>query len=76
MSPPALAAQTSTWGTVTSGLCPEFGWDRVNFHKKPGRDTARKADTNWPNKPCIQHHVTGLNHNRLPSEFQARSLDL
>ena len=34
----------------SSSFCPGFGWDRVNFHKKPGRDTAGPADPNWPNK--------------------------
>jgi len=28
--------------------CPGFGWDRVNFHKKLGGDTARAADPGWP----------------------------
>jgi len=26
--------------------CPGFGWDRINFHKKPGGDTAGLADAN------------------------------
>jgi len=30
--------------------CPGFSQDRVNFHQKPGGDTARLADPNWPNK--------------------------
>jgi len=30
--------------------CLGFSWDRVNFHKKLGRDIARTADPNWPNK--------------------------
>jgi len=47
--------------TVSNGpcqpACPGFGQNRVNFHQKPGRDTARLADPNWPNKtgysiPC------------------------
>jgi len=38
--------------------CPGFGWDRVNFHKKPGRNTAGLADPDWPNKQGIQYHVT------------------
>jgi len=37
--------------------CPGFGWDRVNFHKKPGGDTAGLADPNWPDKWSIQYHV-------------------
>ena len=37
--------------------CPGFGWDRVNFHKKPVRDTARQADPNWPNKRGIWYPV-------------------
>jgi len=34
-------------GALTQNLlkeivcCPGFSWDRVNFHKKPGGDTAR-----------------------------------
>jgi len=31
------------------GRCPGFGQDRVNFHQKPGGDTAGQADPNWPN---------------------------
>ena len=38
-------------------VCPGFGQDRVNFHQKLGGDTAWWADTNWPNKHSIQHHV-------------------
>jgi len=39
------------------GQCPAFGQDRVNFHQKPGGDTAERADPNWPNRtgcliPC------------------------
>jgi len=30
--------------------CPGFGQYRVNFHQKPGGDTARWADPNWPDK--------------------------
>ena len=26
--------------------CPDFSWDRVNFHKKLGGGTARTADRN------------------------------
>jgi len=26
--------------------CPGFSWNRVNFHKKPGGDRGRTADTN------------------------------
>jgi len=38
-------------------ICPGFGQDRVNFHQKPGGDTASRADPNWSNrtgysKPC------------------------
>jgi len=37
--------------------CPGFGQDRVNFHRNPGRDTARRADPTCPNRagysiPC------------------------
>jgi len=32
-------------------LCPGFSQDRVNFHQKPGADTARQADPNWPKNP-------------------------
>jgi len=39
--------------------CPGFGQDRVNFHRTPGRGTARgvEADPTWPNRarysiPC------------------------
>jgi len=37
--------------------CPGFGQDRVNFHQKPGGDTAGRADPNWPNKWGIRYHV-------------------
>jgi len=30
--------------------CPGFGQDRVNFHRNPGRGTARLADPTWPNR--------------------------
>jgi len=38
-------------------FCPGFGQDRVNFHRTPGRGTARRADPTWPNRagysiPC------------------------
>jgi len=37
--------------------CPGFGQDRVNFHRTPGRGTARLADPTWPDRagysiPC------------------------
>ena len=37
--------------------CPRLGQDRVNFHQKPGGDTAGQADPTWPNRagysiPC------------------------
>ena len=35
--------------------CPGFSWDRVNFHQKPGGDTARMGDPNWPNKQGIRY---------------------
>ena len=38
-------------------FCLGFGWDRVNFHKKLGEDTARTADPNWPNKWDIRYHM-------------------
>ena len=34
-----------------------FGWDKVNFDKKPGGDIAGTADTNWPNKRGIRYHT-------------------
>jgi len=39
------------------GLCPGVGQDRVNFHQKPGRGTARRVDPTWPTRaeystPC------------------------
>jgi len=39
------------------GHSPGFGQDRVNFHQKPGGNTVRQTDPNWPNKagyltPC------------------------
>jgi len=37
--------------------CPGFSWDRVNFHKKPGGDTAGPADPNWPDNPGIRYRV-------------------
>ena len=30
--------------TMSEGLCPGFGQDRVNFHQNPGRGTAVRAD--------------------------------
>jgi len=30
--------------------CLGFNQDRVNFHQKPGGDTAGLADTKWPNR--------------------------
>jgi len=33
--------------------CPGFGWDGVNFHRKPGGDTAGMADPDWPYKRDI-----------------------
>jgi len=38
-------------------VCPGFSQDRVNFHQKPGGDTAGWADPTWPNRteysiPC------------------------
>jgi len=39
------------------GSCPGFVQDRVNFHQKPARDTARLSDRNWLNKWGIQYHV-------------------
>jgi len=37
--------------------CPGFGQNMVNFHRTPGRGTARRADPTWPNRagysiPC------------------------
>jgi len=37
--------------------CPWFVQDSVNFHQKPGGDTAGPVDPNWPNRtgyliPC------------------------
>jgi len=45
------------WNLNTFRLCPGFDQDRVNFHRNPGRSTARKADPTWPNRagysiPC------------------------
>jgi len=42
---------------LTNGNCSGFGQDRVNFHRTPGRGTARQADPTWPNRagysmPC------------------------
>jgi len=31
-------------------FCPGFSQDRVNFHKMPGGDPARRADPTWPNR--------------------------
>jgi len=31
--------------------CPGLSWDRVNFHKKWGGDTAGLADQTWPKNP-------------------------
>jgi len=31
-------------------LCSGYGQDRASFHQKPGRDTARLAESNWTNK--------------------------
>jgi len=41
---------------LPSVLCPP----RIGliFHKKPGVDTGRTADPNWPNKQDIRYHVT------------------
>ena len=44
--------------SITVSPCPGFGWDRVDFHKKPGGDTAGPADPNWPNKWSTWYHVT------------------
>jgi len=50
--------KSCTWGGAKQlEWCPEFGQDRVNFHQKPGSDTARQADPNWPDRtrysiPC------------------------
>jgi len=35
-----------SWKSVSIGNCPGFGQDRVNFHRTPGRGTARGG---WPN---------------------------
>jgi len=45
------------WGIILQKNCPGFGQDGVNFHQKPGGDTARQADPNYSNKtgysiPC------------------------
>jgi len=34
----------------TVAKCLGFGQDRVNFHQKPGGDTAGSADPNSPNR--------------------------
>jgi len=44
-------------GELYTERCPGFGQDRVNFHQKPRRDTARQTDPTWPNQtgysiPC------------------------
>jgi len=46
--------QLYSWKKQT---CPGFGQDRVKFHQKPERGTARQADPTWPNRagysiPC------------------------
>jgi len=50
------ASQTDGDVLSTFSRCPGFSQDRVSFHKKPGGDTARMADPNWPNKRGIGHH--------------------
>jgi len=48
---------TNVFAEVVLCACPGLGQDRVNFHQKPGADTARWADPIWPNRagysiPC------------------------
>jgi len=52
-------SMTEHWNRLPRGVVesPGFCWDRVNFHQKPGGDTVRPADPNWPNKPGIQYPV-------------------
>jgi len=58
-----LSFQVVSKYSITSHIfkvhwCPRFSQDRLNFHKPPGGYTARPADSNWPDKPGIQCHVT------------------
>ena len=66
------------WNLNTFRLCPGFDQDRVNFHRNPGRSTARKADPTWPNRagysiPCAvmlgsgEGELGGGTHSRLGS---------
>jgi len=45
-------------------MCPGFGQDRVNFHQKPGGNTAGRADPTWTNRtgcsiPCVAMLASG-----------------
>jgi len=51
--------------SLTFEVCPGFDQDRVNFHQKPGGDTARRADPAWPKRtgcsiPCAAMLGSGL----------------
>jgi len=62
ITPPfILSLKYCTVSTQNLCMCPGFGWDSVNFHKKSGGDTAGMADPNWPSKvgysmPCAIIH--------------------